>query len=146
MSRGKVGQMRRGYDKVKMTFDTLWDAFLEVVEQPALVVDEGLVEELGAKIFHLTRDRIPEDFCDINFLITGFIEYLFKSDLPWEEEYHTAFHYYEDECRYTTPDIPSFVKCLNYMSRCVQVTKRFFKNLPKLVTVESIPATVGTEG
>jgi hypothetical protein len=141
--RGRRRGGRRAYDKVRMTFDILWEAFLRVVEEPAVTgadVD-GLVEELGAKIFHLTRDSIPQDFCDISFLITGFLGYLFDSDLPWEDKYLVAFQYYEDECRYTTPDIPSLARCLSYMAGCVQVTKRFFDRLPRLVTVEQIPAS-----
>jgi hypothetical protein len=134
----------RHYDKVATTFDILWGVLLKAVEEPAVVGAgdvEGLVEELGAKIFHLARDSVPWEFCDVNFLVTGFLSYLFASDLPWEEEYHVAFHYYEDECRYTTRDIPDLVKCLNHMARCVQATRRFFENLPRMVAVEAIPAT-----
>jgi hypothetical protein len=158
---GRKGGGRR-YDKVTMTFDILWNALLNAVEQPAVVevgskwrlaeklderrlmeeLEERLVEELGSEIFHLTRYSIPGEFCDINFLISGFLSYLFESDPPWEEEFYEAFHYYELECRLTTQDIPDYAKCLNYMARCVQVTRRFFEKLPKLVTVEAIQATV----
>ncbi len=158
--KGRKGE-RRGHDKVMVTFDILWNALLKAVEQPAVVevggkwrlvkeldekklveeLEERLVEELGSEIFHDVRYSIPGEFCDINFLITGFLNYLFMLDLPWEVEYYVAFYYYDDECRYTTQDIPDYVRCLNYMARCVQATRRFFRRLPKLVTVEAIPAT-----
>jgi len=86
-------------------------------------------------------DSRPEDVKeDAIDYISG--ELLKAPDLPWEDEYLVAFQYYEDECRYTTPDIPSLARCLSYMARCVQATKRFFDRLPRLAAVEQIPASV----
>jgi hypothetical protein len=148
LGKGK-GRGRKGRRKEKSKteadkiFDTLWDTFLEAVEEPVILyrtneseVIEDLITTIGAEIDYGVYKRLMTEL-DIN-LIDWFATYLVKGTLPDETEFDTMFfEKMEYDC--TEGNMDSYYECISNAYYYTRAVKMFIKEyLPSVLTVETV--------
>jgi len=114
-------------------FDRLWDAFLQVVEEPTVVdaVDVGeavyqLIDETESDIYYYAFDTPDIPFENaFDHLLHHFVSYVYTGDLPDEESLDDAFfEILADKCD-EDDEMEDYVNCVNEVYHDVRAVKQF---------------------